>query len=67
MDDDKSYSRHVDAILLLSEPRPGVFLDFGSGCGKNCLAAALLHPFQKACQRSASEATGIDRSSPSSP
>ncbi|CAJ1371947.1 unnamed protein product [Effrenium voratum] len=28
-------------------PGQGVFLDFGSGCGKNCLAAALLHPFQK--------------------
>jgi len=28
-------------------PGQGVFLDFGSGCGKLCLAAALLHPFQK--------------------
>ncbi|CAE7221227.1 Stard7 [Symbiodinium natans] len=28
-------------------PNRGVFLDLGSGAGKNCLAAALLHPFQK--------------------
>ncbi|CAK9022022.1 unnamed protein product [Durusdinium trenchii] len=28
-------------------PGQGVFLDFGSGCGKLVLAAALLHPFQK--------------------
>ncbi|CAE7186471.1 Stard7 [Symbiodinium pilosum] len=28
-------------------PNQGVFLDLGSGVGKNCLAAALLHPFQK--------------------
>lgn len=32
-------------------PNAGVFLDFGSGCGKLCLAAALLHPFQKAGQK----------------
>mmetsp|Transcript_15591 Transcript_15591/g.36776 ORF Transcript_15591/g.36776 Transcript_15591/m.36776 type:complete len:481 (+) Transcript_15591:70-1512(+) len=28
-------------------PSQGVFLDLGSGAGKNCLAAALLNPFQK--------------------
>jgi hypothetical protein len=25
----------------------GIFLDLGSGCGKACIAAGLLHPFQK--------------------
>merc|ERR1711988_650481 len=25
----------------------GVFLDLGSGCGKGCIAAGLLHPFEK--------------------
>lgn len=28
-------------------PSKGVFLDLGSGAGKQCIATALLHPFQK--------------------
>ena len=39
--------------LWYQYPSAGVFLDFGSGCGKLCLAAALLHPFQKAGHKAA--------------
>lgn len=28
-------------------PSKGIFLDFGSGAGKTCIAAGLIHPFEK--------------------